>query len=160
MKRLLVAALALAACGKGVDPSALPTSQCTATASGSGAVAACGNVNVSNNAQSPSPTAPTVQDCRVDYLTGNGADFIPMNGEAHFDLTPMQTFLDAKGAQQTREVSAACNESRPVPEWSVGEARALQVTSLGFAAKVKRIGTGTTTVQVSFEGRSKVWQVQ
>lgn len=159
MKRFALLALLTATCGKGVDPSALPTNQCVVNVSGAGSIAACGNVAVVTS-PSPSPTVAPVQDCRVDYLTGNGPDFIPLNGEGKFDLTPMQTFLDAAGAQQTREVSAACNESRPTPEWSVGEARALQVTGSAFKATVKRVGTGTSTVQVSFEGRAKVWQIQ
>lgn len=160
MKRLALLVLLAASCGKGVDPSPLPTSQCVVNVSGAGSIAACGSVAVVTS-PSPSPTATPVQDCRVDYLTGNGPDFIPLNGEGKFDLTPMQTFLDAHGAQQTREVSAACNDPKAASiVWLVGETRALQVTPAGFKATVKRIGTGTTTVQVNFEGRSKVWSVQ
>lgn len=159
MKKIFLLALCAVGCGEGLAPSPYPTSQCVITVNGG--TAACGNVSIT---QAPSPTpgaTPGVQDCRVDYLTGNGPDYIPMGGEVEFDLTPMQTFVDAQGAQQTREVSAACNEPKAASiEWLAGDPRALQVIGLGFKAKVKRIGTGTTTVSVSFEGRTKVWSVQ
>lgn len=168
MKNKLILAfvliLPLISCGEGIntDLASGPTSTCIPTASG-GSNAACGNINIIvQPSPSPSPSG-GAQDCRVDYLAGSGPDFLGSGQEATFSLTPMQTFNDAQGATQVREVSAQCNEARqPGPQWTSSDTRILSnptPVNTGFEAKVKRVGTGPASVSVSFDGKVKVFQV-
>lgn len=164
-KTIQIVAIAVMAhaCGEGINPAA-PTSAstCSITQNGNGNVGGCGDVTVTQPSAPPSTTPPTAQDCRVDYLRGSGPDFLGSGQEATFDITPMQTFNDKDGATQQREVSAACNEARPQPEWSSGDVRILSVAAIstGFSAKVKRTGSGLGRVSVKFEDRQKDFSVQ
>ena len=161
---IIASLLILYGCGQGVtvpitDPTALGC-----IVSGTGNSVNCGTGNsivVVQPTPAPSATPVGPADCRVDYLVGNGPDFIPMNGEAKFDLTPMQTYVDGQGQTQTRKVADACNEPRAGEvDWSSSNPSAFPVVGSGFAASGKRVGSGVVTVTAAFAGRTKLWQIQ
>lgn len=165
MKKLLVV-IALAGmfgCGDGVSLDIVqPTANgCIITVTGNGNNSSCRDGNQTNVTASPSPTPGAgPQDCRVDYLSGSGPDYLPMNAEAEYSLTPMQQFVDANGASQVRPVPDACNEPKADQvSWVAGDPRILQVVVGHFSAKVKRTATGLTNLTVSFDGKSKVFQI-
>lgn len=161
---VLVSLLVLTGCGDGVSATLTDPSAVGCIVSGTGNSVNCGAGNsivVVQPTPAPSATPVAPPDCRVDYLVGNGPDFIPMNGEAKLDLTPMQTYVDGQGQTQTRKVADACNEPRAEEvEWSSSNPSAFPVVGRGFAATGKRVGSGVVTVTAGFAGRTKLWQIQ
>lgn len=161
---VIVALLGLYGCGDGVTANLTDPSAVGCVVSGTGNAVNCGAGNsivVVQPTPAPSATPVAPADCRVDYLVGNGPDFIPMNGEAKFDLTPMQTYVDDKGQTQTRKVADACNEPRAGEvDWISSNPSAFPVVGRGFAASGKRVGSGVVTVTAAFAGRTKLWQIQ
>lgn len=161
MRNLIFAGLLLASfgCGDGITNPSVSTDACSIIINGSGNSAACRDVNVTNAPPSPTPTPNQAQDCRVDFLAGSGPDFIPVGGEAEYSLTPMQTFVDAQGASQVKEVPAACNQPKEDQVLWESSSASIQITKLHFAAKAKRVGSGVVSLKVSFDGKSKVFQI-
>lgn len=159
-----VLVLGLYGCGQGVTVPITDPSAVGCVVSGTGNSVNCGTGNsivVVQPTPAPSATPNGPADCRVDYLVGNGPDFIPMNGEAKFDLTPMQTYVDSAGQTQTRKVPDACNEPRAGEvDWSSSNSSAFPVVGSGFAATGERTGSGVVTVTATFAGRTKLWQIQ
>lgn len=164
MKKILFLALFVTACGEGVTANLTDPSAVGCVVSGTGNSVNCGtgnSITVVQPTPAPSPTPQTPTDCRVDFLVGNGPDFVPVNGEAKFDLTPMQTYTDSQGQTQTRKVADACNEPRAEEVgWKSSNPSAFPVVGRGFAATGKRTGSGVVTVTAEFSGRTKLWQIQ
>lgn len=146
-------------CGDGITNPTANTEACSIIINGNGNTAACRDNTTNNTPPSPSPTPNQAQDCRIDFLAGSGPDFIPLGGEGEFSLTPMQTFVDAQGASQVKEVPAACNQPREDQVQWEPSSPSLQITKLHFSAKAKRTGSGVVSLRVSFDGKSKVFQV-